>query len=556
MQAFPKPLACVGVLAILLALLLVSGGQPAHAVGFTVDSTADVVDASPGDGVCATAGGACTLRAAIMEANALAGADIITLPAGTYTLTISGAGDSGGDLDITADLTITGAGQATTVVDGDGAFRVFRVLSGNTVDIAGVTIQNGIPLPDGRGGGIINEAGAVTLTDSTVSGNRATGGRSCGGIYNNGAASLTLIRSTVSGNAGGGGSSGGGICNFPNNGTVTLIDSTVSDNTAHVGGGIWNNNGTLTLTNSTVSGNTATYGGAIWNTNNGTVTLTNSTVSSNTTTGSFGGGGILNGGVGFAAGTVMLTNSTVSGNTATIGGGISNFGTVTIKNTIVANSTSGDDCAGVITVEGNNFVESPGACVIVGSGTFNGGFDPLLGPLADNGGPTQTHALLAGSPAIDAGSPDCPPPATDQRGVARPQGAACDIGSVELKVDLEVAIDIKPGSDPNCFNIDGRGVVPVAILGSDGSGLFDALDVTQIDASSLDLEGLGVATKGKKNKLMAHVDDVSGDLIDDFVVQFEDDLADWTGGGATATLTGELYDGTPIEGTDSICIVP
>ncbi len=114
---------------------------------------------------------------------------------------------------------------------------------------------------------------------------------------------------------------------------------------------------------------------------------------------------------------------------------------------------------------------------------------------------------------------------------------------------LEVAIDIKPGSDPNCFNIDGRGVIPVAILGSAD------LDVNTINIDSLVLEGLDVAVRGK-DKPLAHLEDVNGDGFDDLVVQFEDDPTNWTGGGATATLTGALLDGTSITGTDSICIVP
>ena len=198
-----------------------------------------------------------------------------------------------------------------------------------------------------------------------------------------------------------------------------------------------------------------------------TLTLINSTVSGNAAGNAAGNGG---GGIYNEDGTAELANSTVSSNTTTSnGGGISNAGgTVTIDNTIVANSLAGDDCAGVITVEGNNFVESPGACVIVGSGTANGGFDPLLGPLANNGGPTQTHALLAGSPAIDAGSADCPPPATDQRGVARPQGPACDIGSVE------VVQDTTPPDTTINSAVDGNG----ASLANGGSTLSGSITFT------------------------------------------------------------------------------
>jgi hypothetical protein len=218
------------------------------------------------------------------------------------------------------------------------------------------------------------------------------------------------------------GNRGGGIAN---DGTATLTGSTVSGNTApgH-GGGIANGEfRTLTLNNSTVSGNTALAGAGI--DNRGTLTLSNSTVSGNTAT--FGNGGIGNQFIG----TLTISNSTVSGNSTVFGGsGIGNEtgGTTILKNTIVANN-SPVDCAGAIISAGHN-LSSDGTCGFTASGDQQN-TNPLLGPLADNGGPTKTQALLPGSPAIDAASPDCPPPFTDQRGVARPQGPRCDIGAFE-----------------------------------------------------------------------------------------------------------------------------
>jgi len=111
-------------------------------------------------------------------------------------------------------------------------------------------------------------------------------------------------------------------------------------------------------------------------------------------------------------------------------------------------------------------------------------------------------------------------------------------------------IDIKPGSDPNCLNNDGHGVIPVAILGSEG------FDVAQIDPATIVLEGLAVKAVGKSNKLLAHIEDVNDDGYDDLVVQIEDTDQVFETGDGVATLTGNLYEGTPIEGTDSICIVP
>ncbi len=113
---------------------------------------------------------------------------------------------------------------------------------------------------------------------------------------------------------------------------------------------------------------------------------------------------------------------------------------------------------------------------------------------------------------------------------------------------IEVTIDIKPGSDPNCFNNDGHGVIPVAILGS------ETFDVTSIDPASVQLEGLAVRMVGKSDKLLAHIEDVNGDGFYDLVVQIADVDGVWTAGTTLATVTGSLWDGTPIEGQDYVCI--
>jgi len=163
------------------------------------------------------------------------------------------------------------------------------------------------------------------------------------------------------------------------------------------------------------------------------LTLNNLTVTNGNVGGGFG-GGIFN------EGTLTVTNSTLSGNAAAFGGGIWNTGTATLKNTIVANSPSGNNCYGPITVGGYN-LDSDNTC---GFGTSNNslsGVDPMLGPLADNGGPTETHALLEGSPAINKGNnafavdPDGNPLQFDQRGqgFARIVGGSVDIGAFEVQ---------------------------------------------------------------------------------------------------------------------------
>lgn len=115
---------------------------------------------------------------------------------------------------------------------------------------------------------------------------------------------------------------------------------------------------------------------------------------------------------------------------------------------------------------------------------------------------------------------------------------------------IEVTVDIKPGSDPNCINNDDHGVIPIAILGS------ASFDVTQIDPATVSLDSLAVKAVGKSNKLLAHIEDVNSDGFDDLVLQIQDGDGAFLGGSGTATVTGNLFDGTAIEGTDSLCIVP
>jgi hypothetical protein len=211
---------------------------------------------------------------------------------------------------------------------------------------------------------------------------------------------------------------------------LDLRSLTVSDGSNIVGGAIFNA-GTLKVTNSTFSGNRATTGGAIENA--GTLEVTNSTFFGNTATG---GGAIRNGGVG----TVEVINSTFSGNTATSGGALLNgeSSSMTLGNTIVANSTFGGNCSfefGNPITDGGYNIDDDGTCGFTQATGSLPDTNPLLDPagLADNGGPTLTIALQPESPAVDlVGQEACPPPKTDQRGVERPQGEACDSGSFEL----------------------------------------------------------------------------------------------------------------------------
>ena len=449
-----RPAKAFLVLACAVALLFAGPFAPVQAATITVNTTDDELN-SDGD---------CSLREAIQAANtdaavdacaAGSGDDAITLPAGTYTLALAGAGEDSnatGDLDISSNLTITGAAAATTIIDGGAIDRVLQVNSG-TVTLNSITIQNGDVA--GSGGGIENK-GTLTLVASIVTNNTAS--INAGGIFNNLGKTLTLTNSTVSDNtstfdgagifnqggtvnltgstvSGNTGRNGGGI-KSDNNATLTITESTISGNTAEFGAGI-NNDATLNLIRSTISGNTTTVGGGggIF-TNFGTLTLTNSTISGNPA-GSSGGGGIYS-----SQATVTMTNMTVANNThATSGGGLraDTDATYTFKNTIIADSPAGGDCFGLgtFTSLGHN-LDSDNSCNLTDPNDLPGA-NPLLGTLQDNGGPTFTHALQAGSPAIGAGD-DAAAPATDQIGTNRPQGVASDIGAFEVVVVVVTAI--------------------------------------------------------------------------------------------------------------------
>ncbi len=393
-----------------------------------VNSQLDEPDANPGDKRCfSEPSGHCTLRAAIMEANALPDADTIILPPGEYVLTVVGSGEDAaftGDLDITDDLSIVGSDAEKTIVNAiglDGTDRVFHIVNPATVTISGVTIQDGEA--EDVGGGILNTSGTLTLTDVIISNNAVTGAG--GGIANGGR--LTLIRSEISGNRAvegrvkGQSGAGGGIYNI---GTLTLGDSTIHRNTATIGGGIYNDKGgTAALTASLISDNSAGVdGGGIYNV--GSLTLINSTLSKDSVKTGFG-GGLHN------TGTTEITNVTFSGNYAPLNGGEGIYndegGTAVLWNTIVADSANGGNCAGVITSKGHNLDDGK-SCYFDAPGDLSF-VSPLLGPLADNGGPTLTQALSSKSAAINSGD-NFVCPKTDQRGKDRNDGA-CDIGAYE-----------------------------------------------------------------------------------------------------------------------------
>ena len=421
----------------------------ARAATFTVNNTADTVDVAPGDAACADANGACTLRAAAMETNAFHGPDTIVLPAGTYLLQIPGLDEDGGatgDLDITDGLSIQGAGSDVTTIDGNGGSigdRVIHVIGAITVDISDVTIRNGKltaavnAFPNGAG--ILNE-GTLTLTRTTVSDCTAIPQQpyytsAGGGVYSEG--SIIVVDGLFQDNS----ADAAGAIYLQ--GSATITRTVFASNHGPQCAGVYvTSSGVLTATDTTFVGNSGAQAlfngnvskltgctfsnnldGAIWN--GAALTMTNCTVSGNLTSG--GSSGLYNFGYDAAA---TIVNSTFERNAASYaGGGIYNVlqtSTVTLRNTIVADTYPNANCAGTILDGGGNLSWPDGSCPgIVGY--------PRLGPLADNGGPTKTHALDGPSAALDAAlGAWCP--ATDQRGVPRPQGPACDIGAFELVV--------------------------------------------------------------------------------------------------------------------------
>jgi predicted outer membrane repeat protein len=406
----------------LLMLCLSAVCTPGFAiVTFTVDSALDEPDNLSISGTCHTASNKCTLRAAIMQANRGSGAGaIVRVPSGIYTLTIpaaAGNGETNGDLNITAPIAghppiaIIGAGVDSTIVDANQIDRIFSVEQGRTVAISGMTLRNGFT--DNAGGGIYNE-GDLTLTDAVVANGRSAGFG--GGIFSSG--SLQMERCTVSGNVA-----------FIEAGGVELTapsairDSTISDNHANNGGGIY------AVTHDVVT----------------PVIIVNSTISQNYA--------LTNGGGVYAQSAVFAYSTSIVDNdadhdrdeTGGSGGGIFNSGFRAVAvNSLIARNTRldapiYDDCDGTIEIYGYNRFGDVSGCTLTGNGALSYGFITLatIGALQNNGGPTKTHALLDGSQAIDSTyTQGCIDEngtslVNDQRGARRPVGLACDIGAFE-----------------------------------------------------------------------------------------------------------------------------
>ena len=413
-------------LALMAAAIAGSGYVAAQAAPtVTVTKTADT-----DDGQCDSD---CSLREAIGTAEK---GSIVTVPAGAYTLDA--------EIEIDKSLLIAGAGPQRTIVQaaeepGVAEHRVFIVNTPGNVAITGMTIRHG--------------KGAATVGLRT-SGDEGDGG----GINVLGGATLALSDVVITANTTF--NRGGAVAAVL--GTLLIAESTISGNSARYGGGLYAGRD-MTVVNSTVSGNSANLtGGGIQL--QGVLTMSNSTVSGNHA--ELDGGGLNN------AGTATVVNSTFTENSAAEGGGIFNdlLFKAEFTNTIIANSGSGNDCAGRVDSLGHN-LDSDGSCAFSEQGDLSG-VDPMLGPLEDNGGSSLSHAPRAGSPAVDAGY-DAAAPSADQRHARRPEGDASDIGAVEL--------DAPPSRAP-VSEVDAYVIEPGQILTIDATSGVLTNDTSQSGA--------------------------------------------------------------------------
>ena len=471
-------------LVLLFGLLLPSSFAAAdEGAVFVVNSTEDGADTNPGDQLCVAEGGPCTLRAAVMEANALATADRIELGEGSYYLSIPGLFEeqaTTGDLDIYGTLTIVGQGMTLTVVDAGGSEmgdRVFHVHPDSSFTLEGVGVVNADIGMGSNGAGLRNDSGNVVIQGAAFQFSRAHNGA---GLMNVG--QMVVRNSLIGYNTAT--DSGAGV---RNDGTLEIESSTLLENEAQAGpGGAIENHGTLTIRNSTISNNRAgPLGGAIYNgygpmSTGASLTINNSTIFAN----------------------LALTRGSAEPTT----GGIYNVdaSSVQMSNSILAwnnvDYSHNVDCLGTITSRGYNLFSAVDGCTLDGDPTGNiVTADPGLGPIIEEDpAHTGSYPLLPGSPAIDAGNPGppgsgdaaCEP--VDQRGVPRPQGAACDIGAREMEgappptpmppavfvigLVTEDGVDVNPG-DGLCATAEGRCTLRAAVMEANALPTADRIEL-------------------------------------------------------------------------------
>ncbi len=452
--------------------------------------------------------GAGSLRQAIVDANAAAGADVIDFQAGlTGTITLTT-----GQLSLYDSVDIQGPGASVLTVSGNNASRVFYLYNSDAIldiTISGLTVTGGNA---SLGGGIRTKDESLLLDGVVVSGNSATSDG--GGIWADGFDMvLTIQNSTVSGNTSGddGGGmyvedtggplniqnsiftgndaadKGGGIYFYDPDDDVNIVDSTISENSAGtLGGGIYlysPDDGIFTISRTTISGNDAQAGGGLFlYSPDHEGSIENSTISGNQATGGSGGGIYL-----YNLYNFEIRHTTIAGNTATgSGGGIFEYNsTLPMSHVIVGDNTAGTN-NDLSNGDSGDFdlswslVESPGTANIADSGGNIFNQDPQLGALGNHGGPTATQLPAITSPAVNSGDPAfTPPPATDQRGLARVVGGRIDMGAVE----------INPGTIQLTFSstsvAENAGTVMVTATRTGGSDGAVSVTVNSADGSAV-----------------------------------------------------------------------
>lgn len=634
--------------AVTVVLLLLLEATLAPAADFVVDSTVDAIDAMPGDGICAADTGNCTIRAAIIETNQLAGYDTIHIPEGVYVLSIPGGGEDDGltgDLDVLDDLSLLGAGSNSTIIDGNQLDTVLS-LHANGESFPMVANVSDIAITNGSASGldILNSFYPgymdATVTDCIIENNSAGGIVEFDSelallrtsvVHNDGpgvyapqlySSEISIEHSLVSDNGGKGlivfsGGYGGGI----------FVGSTVVENNSS--GGLWSGEASVVVEDSLFRGNLdgpalsidgnsmrilrtsiednfgSLVGGVEYFGNgNGSLEINDSAIVRNA--GSAGTGGLavrplsmanietttISQNVGSRVGGLLvdadsslrLSNVTIAENQGDIIGGLGRDNLalysieLLIESTIIARNESAaatNDCGGLISAAmgivslGGNLLGDGTACPftarpddLVGTATLP--IDPLLGPLAQNGGPTQTHALRPGSPALDAAGSSCV--ASDQRGAARPFDAdgdgfaLCDTGAYESGdydgdgiYDLVDNCEAIANSDQEDTDADALGDVcdPCSSYpgdDADGDGLGCALDncplVPNADQADTDGDLVGDACDNcatTANPGQANSDaDPLGNACDNCRVQANVDQTDVDG-----DLVGDICDGCP-----------